>query len=312
MRAEPRPLAAAVRRRARSWSGGASRSTAKPYTVIGVLPPAPGSWAGRSRRICGCRSSSIPAHDYRESAGRYLQRVARLKPGVTRERPRPNSPRSPRGSRTPIPTSTRGWSVNLFPLPRAGDGPGAAAAAGAGGRRRARAAHRLRQRRQPAARPGHARAPRDRGAGGARRKPRPDACASSWSESLLLRRPAGGGRAARALAHRRAGGARGAASIPRWGGPHRRAALGFTLLLSVSLAGLLRGHARARTAARTDLHDRSRKAAAALGRRRAGPAQSWWPRRWRSRSCCWWAPGCCSRASLGCSRWTSASSPTTC
>ncbi|MFL5578191.1 MAG: ABC transporter permease [Gemmatimonadaceae bacterium] len=88
----------------------------KPRTVLGVMPPGfrvegrpaePALWA--PLRL-------DPAQDYRQSVGRYIFALGRLKPGVTAERAGTEMRTIARRLEEAHPQFNTGWSVNVVPL----------------------------------------------------------------------------------------------------------------------------------------------------------------------------------------------------
>jgi putative ABC transport system permease protein len=87
-----------------------------PYTVIGVLaegagivgqPQAPDLWVP---------FQLDPANGYRQSAGRYMRAIARLKPGVSRDQAQAAMATIAARLEERYPQFNRGWSVNLVPV----------------------------------------------------------------------------------------------------------------------------------------------------------------------------------------------------
>ncbi|HET9039625.1 MAG TPA: ABC transporter permease, partial [Gemmatimonadales bacterium] len=94
-----------------------------PHTIIGVLaegaaivglPQAPDIWVP---------FQLDPAQDYRQSAGRYLLAIARLKPGVSRDRAQAAMATIAARLEERYPRFNRGWSVNLVPMGEQFTGP---------------------------------------------------------------------------------------------------------------------------------------------------------------------------------------------
>ena len=86
----------------------------KPATVIGVLPP---GFYFRNRNTDLWETMGLdPARDYRKKAGRFLMSVARLKPGVTRDRAQAQMSGIARRLETDYPEFNTYWTVNVEPL----------------------------------------------------------------------------------------------------------------------------------------------------------------------------------------------------
>jgi putative ABC transport system permease protein len=104
-----------------SWFGGDEGAIgrtvqvgARPATIIGVMPP---GFYFRDRNVDLWEAIGLdPALDYRKNAGRYLMCVARLKPGVTRDRAQTRMTAIARRLETDYPRFNTRWRVNVEPL----------------------------------------------------------------------------------------------------------------------------------------------------------------------------------------------------
>jgi putative ABC transport system permease protein len=104
-----------------SWFGGDDGAIGRTVqvksraaTIIGVMPP---GFYFRNRNVDLWEAMGLdPAHDYRQDTGRYLMCVARLKPGVTRDRAQTEMTVIARRLQTDFPRSNTHWAVNVEPL----------------------------------------------------------------------------------------------------------------------------------------------------------------------------------------------------
>jgi putative ABC transport system permease protein len=104
-----------------SWFGGDEgvigrkvQIRSKPATIIGVMPP---GFYFRNRDADLWEAMGLdPSRDYRSKAGRYLMSVARLKPGVTRDRAQTQMAAIARRLETDYPRFDTNWTVNVEPL----------------------------------------------------------------------------------------------------------------------------------------------------------------------------------------------------
>jgi putative ABC transport system permease protein len=86
----------------------------QPATIIGVLPP---GFYFRNRATDLWETIGLdPARDYRKSSGRYLMSVARLKPGVSRERAQTQMAAIAHQLATDYPSFNTNWTVSVEPL----------------------------------------------------------------------------------------------------------------------------------------------------------------------------------------------------
>jgi putative ABC transport system permease protein len=104
-----------------SWFGGDDGAIgrtvqvrSRPATIIGVMPP---GFYFRNRNVDLWEAMGLdPARDYRKDSGRYLMCVARLKPGVTRDRAQSQMTVIARRLETDYPRFNTNWTVNVEPL----------------------------------------------------------------------------------------------------------------------------------------------------------------------------------------------------
>ena len=104
-----------------SWFGGDEGVIGKqiqvrsqPGTIIGVLPP---GFYLHSRGVDLWEAIGLdPARDYRRNSGRYAMSVARLKPGVTRERAQAEMSAIAKRLESEFPAFDTNWMVNVEPL----------------------------------------------------------------------------------------------------------------------------------------------------------------------------------------------------
>jgi len=104
-----------------SWFGGDDGAIgrtvqvrSRPATIIGVMPP---GFYFRDRDVDLWEPIGLdPAHDYRKDSGRYLMCVARLQPGVTRDRAQTQMTVVARRLQADYPQSNTRWNVNVEPL----------------------------------------------------------------------------------------------------------------------------------------------------------------------------------------------------
>ena len=96
--------------------GSVVRVDGAPLTVIGVMPPGTESIGRQPRPDVWVPLRLDPAEDYRESAGRFLQSVARLRDGVTVERAQAELATIAARLAAEHPNFNSHWSVNLVPL----------------------------------------------------------------------------------------------------------------------------------------------------------------------------------------------------
>jgi putative ABC transport system permease protein len=86
----------------------------RPGTIIGVLPP---GFYFRNRNVDLWETMGLdPARDYRLKAGRYLMSVARLKPGVTRERAQAEMTAIAKRLEADYPQFNARWTINVESL----------------------------------------------------------------------------------------------------------------------------------------------------------------------------------------------------
>ena len=239
---------------ARDVVGQVVRVDDQPYTVVGVLAEGAGL-AGQPRAPDLWLPLALdPAQDYRATAGRYLTAVARLRPGVTLGAAEADLRTVAARLEAAHPQFNGGWSANVVPLTDYVTGSlrrpllvlaGVVAlvlliaCANVANLQLAQATVRRREIAVRAA------------LGAGRRR----MMRQFLLESLLLALTGGVAGALLALWLTDALAASASATIPRLGTVEvDLAALGFTLLLSVS-AGLLFGMAPAMQAARVDLHE---------------------------------------------------------
>nr|MBA3260024.1 ABC transporter permease [Gemmatimonadales bacterium] len=86
------------------------------YTVTGVMPPGTQSIGRDDRPDLWIPMGFDPAVNYRETSGRYLQAVARLKAGVTVERAQTELATIAARLAETYPQFNTHWSVNLVPI----------------------------------------------------------------------------------------------------------------------------------------------------------------------------------------------------
>jgi putative ABC transport system permease protein len=86
----------------------------RPSTVIGVMPDGFGIEGSTAELWSPMRLD--PSVDYRSRTGRYLTTVARLKPGVTRERAQADMNAIARRLEAAHPKFNAGWGVNVVPM----------------------------------------------------------------------------------------------------------------------------------------------------------------------------------------------------
>jgi putative ABC transport system permease protein len=104
-----------------SWFGGSEdvigrkvQIRSRPATIIGVMPP---GFYFRNRNTDVWETIGLdPARDYRKKSGRYLMSVARLKPGVTRDRAQTQMTAIARRLESDYPLFNTYWTVNVEPL----------------------------------------------------------------------------------------------------------------------------------------------------------------------------------------------------
>ena len=104
-----------------SWFGGDDGAVGRtvlvrsqPATIVGVMPP---GFYFRNRNVDLWEAMGLdPARDYRKDSGRYLMSVARLKPGVTRDRAQTQMTVIARRLETDYPRFNTNWTVNVDPL----------------------------------------------------------------------------------------------------------------------------------------------------------------------------------------------------
>ena len=96
--------------------GSTIRLDGVPLTVIGVMPPGTQTIGRQPRPDLWVPMRLDPAVDYREESGRYLQAVARLRPGVSLERAQADLRTIAARLETEHPDFNTAWSVNLVPL----------------------------------------------------------------------------------------------------------------------------------------------------------------------------------------------------
>jgi putative ABC transport system permease protein len=103
--------------------GSAVRIDGKPFTVIGVMPAEAQTIGLRPRPDLWVPLGLDRSENYRETSGRYLRAVARLKAGVTIERAQAELRTIARRLETQYPDFNTHWSVNLVPLTEQVVGP---------------------------------------------------------------------------------------------------------------------------------------------------------------------------------------------
>ena len=104
-----------------SWFGGDEnvigrqvQVRSQPTTIIGVMPP---GFYFRNRETDLWDTVGLdPARDYRNKGGRYLMSVARLKPGVSRDRAQTEMTALSRRLETEYPVFNANWRVNVESL----------------------------------------------------------------------------------------------------------------------------------------------------------------------------------------------------
>lgn len=99
-----------------SLVGGTIQLDGEPYTVTGIMPPGALTVGREARPALWIPIGLDPAHNYRESSGRYLQAVARLRSGVTVERAQTELATVASRLAEAHPEFNSGWSVNLVPI----------------------------------------------------------------------------------------------------------------------------------------------------------------------------------------------------
>ncbi len=224
------------------------------FTVVGVLPEGAGIVGLPVAPDLWVPFALDPAHDYRATDGRYLQVIARLRPGVSRDQAQAEMATMAWRLEEAHPEFNSGWSVNLVPVSEQVTGTlrrpllvlaGVVAlvlliaCANVANLQLAQAASR---RREIAV----------RAALGASRS---RMVRQFLAESLLLAAAGGLGGVLLTLWLTEALAARAADTIPRLSGIHVDVAtLAFTLVLATT-AGVLFGLAPALFAGRTDLHE---------------------------------------------------------
>jgi putative ABC transport system permease protein len=87
-----------------------------PYTVIGVMVPGTESIGRQPRPDVWIPMRLDPAVNYRETSGRYMEAVARLRPGITLERAQADLSMIAARLEAEHPDFNSHWSVNLVPL----------------------------------------------------------------------------------------------------------------------------------------------------------------------------------------------------
>jgi putative ABC transport system permease protein len=103
------------------WFGGAEnvlgrsvQVNSRPATIIGVMPP---GFYFQSRAVDLWEALGLnPARDYRKNAGRYLNSVARLKPGVSEQRAQVEMTAIGKRLERDYPVFNKNWNVLLEPL----------------------------------------------------------------------------------------------------------------------------------------------------------------------------------------------------
>jgi putative ABC transport system permease protein len=104
-----------------NWFGGDDGAVGRtvqlqsqPATIIGVMPP---GFYFRNRNVDVWVALGLdPARDYRKDAGRYMMCVARLKPGVTRDRAQTQMSVIAQRLAIDYPAFNTNWKVNVEPL----------------------------------------------------------------------------------------------------------------------------------------------------------------------------------------------------
>ena len=104
-----------------SWFGGDDGAVGRtvqlqsqPATIIGVMPP---GFYFRNRNVDVWVALGLdPARDYRKDAGRYMMCVARVKPGVTRDRAQTQMSVIAQRLAIDYPAFNTNWKVNVEPL----------------------------------------------------------------------------------------------------------------------------------------------------------------------------------------------------
>jgi putative ABC transport system permease protein len=87
-----------------------------PYTVIGVMPSGTVSIGWQPRPDVWIPMRLDPAENYRETSGRYMQAVARLRPGINLQQAQADMSTIAARLAAEHPDFNRHWSVNLVPL----------------------------------------------------------------------------------------------------------------------------------------------------------------------------------------------------
>ena len=108
---------------ARNVVGQSIALDGRPYTVVGVLPEGSGIVGEAQAPDLWVPFQFDPATDYRESSGRYLRVLARLRPGVSRDQAQATLSTVAARLEEQRPDFNRGWSVNLVPMPEQVTGP---------------------------------------------------------------------------------------------------------------------------------------------------------------------------------------------
>src|SRR5262245_38338805 len=88
--------------------------SSRPATVVGVMPP--GFYFRRREVDLWSTVGLDPARDYRKSAGRYLDGVARMKPGVSFEAAQTQMTAIAKRLENDYPAFDKNWTVELEPL----------------------------------------------------------------------------------------------------------------------------------------------------------------------------------------------------
>ena len=88
----------------------------RPFTVVGVLPSGAGLVGRPTMPDLWIPFALDPAEDYRETSGRYMLVLGRLRPGVTRDYAQASVGTIARRLEVAHPDFNRGWSVNVRPL----------------------------------------------------------------------------------------------------------------------------------------------------------------------------------------------------
>jgi len=96
--------------------GRSIRLNGESFTVTGIMPPAALSIGHRDRPSLWIPLGLDPSENYRETTGRYLRAVARLRPGVTVERAQTQLATVASRLAEMHPEFNSYWSVNLVPM----------------------------------------------------------------------------------------------------------------------------------------------------------------------------------------------------